>query len=82
MEKTNVIKIGTKVMYRGSFGRGLLETVKVTDIERNERKGEKYGGKSVKSVPFSEREYCVFVLDNGHWCYGFQIESIFTPSKK
>lgn len=69
------IKVGTKVMYRACFG--MFEPTKVTikHIERSEFKRCKYGVE-VSSVPFSEREYCVFILDDGHWCYGEQIVSI------
>ena len=49
--------------------------VEVKYIQRSEYKRDKYGVE-VDSVPFSEREYCVFDLNNGHWCYGEQIDSI------
>ena len=71
----DVIKIGTKVKYRGCFGSGLPEIVEVEHIERGESVHSKYG-KPVDSVPFYRREYCVFDLSNGHWCYGDQIDSI------
>lgn len=71
----NIIKIGTKVKYRGCFGTDKPSDVVVTHIERSEHKRDKYGDE-VDSVPFDEREYCVFDLDNGHWCYGEQIDKI------
>ena len=49
--------------------------VEVKYIQRSEYKRDKYGVE-VDSVPFSEREYCVFSLNNGHWCYGEQIVEI------
>ena len=70
-----IIKIGTKVKYRGCFGSGSPEIVEVRNIERGESIYSKYG-KPVGSVPFSCRERCVFDLSNGHWCYGDQIDSI------
>ena len=70
-----MIKVGTKVKYRGCFGMDKPTIVEVTHIERSEYKRDKYGVE-VDSVPFSEREYCVFCLNNGHWCYGEQIDSI------
>ena len=70
-----MIKVGTKVKYRGCFGMDKPTIVEVTHIERSEYKRDKYGVE-VDSVPFSEREYCVFGLNNGHWCYGEQIDSI------
>ena len=71
----NIIKVGTKVKYRGCFGMDKPTIVEVTHIERSEYKRDKYGVE-VDSVPFTEREYCVFCLNNGHWCYGEQIDSI------
>jgi hypothetical protein len=71
----NIIKVGTKVKYRGCFGMDEPTIVKVLHIQRSEYKRCKYGD-GVDSVPFSEREYCVFSLDNGHWCYGEQIDAV------
>ena len=73
MAKT--IKVGSKILYRGCFGIDNPTTAIVEHIERSEYKRDKYG-KPVNEVPFSEREYCVFVLDNGHWCYGEQIDDV------
>lgn len=66
---------GTQVRYRGCFGTAQPEVVKVVRIERSIETHSKYG-KKVASVPFEEREYCIFDLDNGHWCYGDQIDEI------
>lgn len=66
---------GSKVMYRPCFGMFAPKLVTIKYIERSEIKRCKYGVE-VDSVPFSEREYCVFVLDDGHWCYGEQIDSV------
>ena len=41
---------------------------KIDDVGRVER--------GLYTYPFSEREYCVFDLDNAHWCYGEQIDDI------
>ena len=71
----NIIKIGTEVKYRACFGAEKPTNVVVTRIERSEYKRDKYG-EEVDSVPFEEREYCVFDLNNGHWCYGEQIDEI------
>ena len=70
-----IIKVGSLIKYRGDFGTATPSVVSVTNIERSEYKRDKYG-KPVNEVPFSEREYCVFVLDNGHWCYGEQIDDV------
>ena len=69
------IKVGTKVNYRGCFGLFEPKTAIVKHIERSEYKRCKYGNE-VSSVSFSEREYCVFILDDSHWCYGEQIVSV------
>lgn len=75
MNMDKIIKIGSKVKYRGDFGVAPATEVIITGIERSEYKRDKYG-EPVQEVPFSEREYCVFDLDNGHWCYGEQIDKL------
>lgn len=75
--KTNGIsnvKIGTKVKYRGSWGKGVDATASVVGIEVC-KNGEKYGY-AVVSTPIENVETCTFVLDDGHWCYGWQITEI------
>jgi hypothetical protein len=69
------IKVGTIVKYRGCFGMDKPTIVTVTHIERSEYKRDKWGVE-VQSIPFNEREYGVFILDNHHWCYGEQIDQI------
>ena len=49
--------------------------VKVTNIELCESEYDKYGI-HVKEVFENLKDRCVFVLDNGHWQYGTQIEVI------
>lgn len=71
----NIIKVGTIVQYRGGFGADAPTIVKVIGIEKSQNKRNKCG-KPVVSVPFAEKDYCVFDLDNGHWCYGEQVDSI------
>ena len=73
MEK--VIKTGSKVKYRGCFGTDKPVIAVVEHIERSKYKRDKYGDE-VPEIPFSEREYGVFVLDNSHWCYGEQIDDV------
>lgn len=73
MNKT--IKVGTKVMYRPCFGMFEPKVVMVKYIERSEYKRCKYGVE-VDSIPFNEREYGLFILSDGHWCYGEQIDKI------
>ena len=69
------IKKGTKVIYRPCFGIFEPIEVVVSYVQRSEYKRCKYGN-IVESVPFAEREYCVFGLSDGHWCYGEQIDNI------
>jgi hypothetical protein len=60
-----LIKIGTKV--DSKFGEA-----KVTSIELCEAEGLKEGI-HVDKVWVDLKDRCVFDLDNGHWCYGYQI---------
>ena len=69
----HIIKVGTKVKYRGCFGMFEPKTAVVMGIERSEYKRCKYGD-PVDSVSFADKDYCVFNLDDGHWCYGEQID--------
>ena len=69
-----IIKIGTKISYRGGFGTEKPQVVSVTGIERV-KSGEKYG-KKVGMTFFRDKDECVFDLDNGHWCYGDQIDKV------
>jgi hypothetical protein len=69
-----IIKVGTEVEYRGSFGRGCPAVVRVESIEACEP-GDK-NGTPVQAVPFSGKDSCVFDLSDGHWCYGEQIDRI------
>lgn len=70
----SIVKVGTKVGYRGSWGEGEYATASVVEIEECEI-GEKYGT-PVDSTPTENVENCTFVLDDGHWCYGWQITKI------
>jgi hypothetical protein len=60
-----LIKIGTKVDSR--FGEA-----KVTSIDLCENAGEKEGI-HVEKILVDLKDRCIFDLDNGHWCYGYQI---------
>ena len=70
-----IIKVGSKVMWRGVWGSAPAVETTVDHIERTERPHEK-DGVPVDSIPFSEREYSVMDLSNGHWCYGYQIVDV------
>ena len=73
MANKNIIKIGSKVMYRGSFGMGCPEKVTIESIDMCEKEGDKYGD-AVESIDWDMKNYGCFTLSNGHWCYGMQID--------
>ena len=73
MANKNIIKIGSKVMYRGSFGMGCPEKVTIESIDMCEKEGDKYGD-AVDSIDWDMKNYGCFTLSNGHWCYGEQID--------
>ena len=75
MTNKNIIKIGSKVMYRGSFGMGCPEKVTIKSIDMCEEEGDKYGD-AVESIDWDMKNYGCFTLSNGHWCYGGQIDSL------
>ena len=75
MTNKNIIKIGSKVIYRGNFGMGCPEKVTIESIDMCEKEGDKYGD-AVESIDWDMKNYACFTLSNGHWCYGGQIDSL------
>ena len=73
MASKNIIKIGSKVMYRGSFGMGCPEKVTIESIDKCKKERDKYGD-AVDSIDWGMKNYGCFTLSNGHWCYGEQID--------
>ena len=73
MTNKNIIKIGSRVMYRGSFGMGCPEKVTIESIDMCEKERDKYGD-AVESIDWDMKNYGCFTLSNGHWCYGGQID--------
>ena len=73
MASKNIIKIGSKVMYRGLFGMGCPEKVTIESIDMCEKERDKYGD-AVESIDWDMKNYGCFTLSNGHWCYGGQID--------
>ena len=73
MANKNIIKIGSKVIYRGNFGMGCPEKVTIESIDMCEKEGDKYGD-AVESIDWDMKNYGCFTLSNGHWCYGWQID--------
>ena len=70
MEQT--LKVGSKVMWRGSWGVELPKETTIEGIQLCEN-GDKYGF-DVEECSESNYTDCVFDLANGHWCYGHQID--------
>ena len=71
------IIMGQKVKYHLRYERRLREAI-VMSIDRTRSPHEKYGGRAVLSIPFSEREYALVCLSDDHWCFGDQITEILT----
>ena len=67
-----VIKVGSRVMYRGCFGVDPAKEAKIESITKALEKRSKYGC-STKSIDWDEKEYGCFILSDGHWRYGEQI---------
>ncbi len=68
------LRIGQKVIWRGSFGKAKPIEAVVKYIQKNETNGSK-DGRSVISIPWSEvTDRNILVdLDNGFWAWGYQI---------
>lgn len=71
------IIIGQTVKYHLRCERRLREAI-VMSIDRTRNPHEKFGGRAVLSIPFSEREYALVYLSDNHWCFGDQITKILT----
>ena len=69
------IKIGSRVMWRGSWGHDPAVETTVTHIEQTTEPHSKYGTE-VAFIDFDERDCSVMDLENGHWCYGDQIVEV------
>ena len=68
----STLKVGDKVLWRGSWGAESPVKVTVISIDRVSP-GEKYG-EPVDSMDWDEvPRYAVVSLDNGHWAYGQQL---------
>ena len=71
----NLIKVGDTVLCRGRFGRESSLPVTITHLELCVEAGDKYGV-PVAELPWSEKGRAVVDMNNGHWCYGYQIEPL------
>jgi hypothetical protein len=70
-----VIKIGSKVSYKGAWGTKPEKEVTIKGIEKCLEEGMKEG-KPVDEIDWTEKDYGVYDLSDGHWCYGYQIASL------
>ena len=68
-----VVKVGTEIVHT-LFGGGSY-TAKVLGIEKCPE-GSK-NGKPVSSMAMRNKDHnYVLDLDNGHWCYGYQVKEV------
>lgn len=68
----SVIKVGDHVMWRGAWGGTPPRKVKVVGLETTHHLKDKYG-EDVTEVDTDTTPF-VATLDNGHWCYGWQLD--------
>lgn len=69
------IKIGSRVMWRGSWGDDPAVETTVERIEQTAKPRCKEGVE-VAFIDFDERDCSIIDLANGHWCYGDQIVDV------
>ena len=75
MVNDKFIKIGSKVSYKGAWGSMPEKEVIIEGIEKCLEEGMKEG-EPVDEIDWSEKDYGVYDLSDGHWCYGYQIVSL------
>ena len=72
---SETIKVGDTVVWRGGFGHDMPLSATVEGMTLTEHHREKYGMEVEEVYKRDIRNNCVvFSLDNGHWCYGEQID--------
>jgi hypothetical protein len=76
MVNENVIKIGSKVSYKGAWGTKPEKKVTIKAIDKCVEEGMKEG-EPVDKIDWSEKDYGIYTLSDGHWCYGYQIIRLF-----
>ena len=67
-----VIKIGSKIIYKGAWGTQSEKEVTIEGMQLCEEEGDKYGV-DANEIPWEQKNYGVYDLSDGHWCYGYQI---------
>ncbi len=70
-----LIKIGTEILWRGTWGRDEARLVSITEISLCENEGDKYGI-PMQEVWVKDKDRCCFTLSNNHWAYGDQLDVI------
>ena len=70
---TRTITVGSRVRFRGAWGRDPQKIATVLSIERTASPSDKYGV-SVDSVDVDD----TYILDlsDGHWCYSRQVDGV------
>ena len=66
-------------MWSGGWGSKPPKKAKVTGIELCENQNDT-NGINVREIDIKDLNRSVFMLDNGHWAYGVQIEPIEKPT--
>jgi len=75
---TRIIRKGSQVLYRGSWGRDPQKIAEVIAIEQTQGPNEKYGDE-VDAVTLDD--HYVLTLNNGHWCYSYQVDGLVQPTE-
>jgi len=76
---TDTIKVGDRVMWRGSFGSNYPRPATVCGITVTDWPREKYGqDRDEASLELVAANRVIFSLTNGHWCYSEQIDMVRT----
>ena len=70
---TRIIRKGSQVLYRGSWGRDAQTIAEVIAIEQTQGPNEK-SGDEVDAVSLDD--HYVLTLNNGHWCYSYQVDGL------
>lgn len=71
---SGTIKVGDVVTYTTRFGNGHLNEAVVVKMEVTVIPGDKTGrGADEVSMDLVKANHVVFTLDNGRWCYSYQI---------
>jgi hypothetical protein len=72
------LKIGQKVIWRGDWGIAEPKEGIVRFIQKNDFNGSE-DGYDVSEIPWDEvtDRNVIISLENGHWCWGYQISKFF-----